>query len=104
MDRMDEITFEELGICSLTIRRLWRLGWFAEALRYSNPERVRSNIHTTIEAALEELRAMLVGAPVSGYVGCAKTTVTLGGHTTEFIIVPPTSGELRSSPPYPEEG
>lgn len=101
MDNL-ETTFEELGICSLTIRRLWRLGWFAEALRYSNPERVRSNIHTTIEAALEELHAMLSGAPI-GYVGCAKTTVSLGGYTTELIIVPP-SGDLRSSPPYPEEG
>lgn len=100
---MDETTFEELGICSLTIRRLGAIGWFAEALRNSSLERVRSNIHATSEGALDELRAMLTGAPGCGYVGCgyvgcAKTTVGLGEH----IIVPP-SGELRSSPPYPEE-
>jgi hypothetical protein len=95
---MDETTFKELDICSVTIRRLGRLAWFAEALRNSNLERVRSNRHPTIEAALEELRAMLSGAPVSGYVGCAKTTVSLGGHTTELIIVPP-SGELGSPLP-----
>jgi hypothetical protein len=56
---MDETTFEELGICSLTIRRLGALGWFAEALRNSNLERVRSNMHASSGAALEELRAML---------------------------------------------
>lgn len=91
MDNLDA-TFEELGICSLTIRRLSRFDWVAEAHRKSNLERVRSNRHSTIEGALKDLRAMLSGAPVSGYVGCAKTTVSLGGHTTELIIVPPSEG------------
>lgn len=95
---MDETTFEELGICSLMIRRLGALGWFAEALRNSSLERVRSNIHPTSEAALEELRAMLIGAPVVGYVGCAKTSISLGGHRTEVFIVR-RAGKLGSPVP-----
>ena len=58
MDNLDT-TFEDLDICLLTLCRRYAGSWFAEALRNSNFERVRSNIHPTSEAALEELRAML---------------------------------------------
>lgn len=57
MDNLDT-TFEDLDICLLTLRR-YAGSWFAEALRNSNFERVRSNMHASSGAALEELRAML---------------------------------------------
>jgi hypothetical protein len=57
MDNLDT-TFRELNICSLTLRR-HAGGWLAEALQKSNLERVRSNIHASSGAALEELSAML---------------------------------------------